>query len=72
MDLAKITDWRGNTYNTFITDIDFVFFGITTLKNSAESGLRNASKYGSEDTQTNVHLQELIEQERTDRQAGGN
>lgn len=68
MDLAKITDWRGNTYNTFITDIDFAFFGITTLKNSAESGLRNASKYGSEDTQTNVHLQELIEQERTDRQ----
>lgn len=68
MDLAKITDWRGNAYNTFITDIDFVFFGITTLKNSAESGLRNASKYGSEDTQTNVHLQELIEQERTDRQ----
>lgn len=68
MDLAKITDWRGNTYNTFIPDIDFVFFGITTLKNSAESGLRNASKYGSEDTQTNVHLQELIEQERTDRQ----
>lgn len=68
MDLAKITDWRGNTYNTFITDIDFVFFGITTLKNSAESGLRNASKYGSEDTQTNVHLQELIEQERTERQ----
>ena len=68
MDLAKITDWRGNTYNTFVTDIDFVFFGITTLKNSAESGLRNASKYGSEDTQTNVHLQELIKQERTDRQ----
>lgn len=68
MDLAKITDWRGNTYNTFVTDIDFVFFGITTLKNSAESGLRNASKYGSEDTQTNAHLQELIRQERTDRQ----
>lgn len=68
MDLAKITDWRGNTYNTFVTDIDFVFFGITTLKNSAESGLRNASKYGSENTQTNVHLQELIKQERTDRQ----
>ena len=68
MDLAKITDWRGNTYNTFVTDIDFVFFGITTLKNSAESGLRNASKYGSENTQTNVHLKELIKQERTDRQ----
>lgn len=68
MDLAKITDWRGNTYNTFVTDIGFVFFGITTLKNSAESGLRNASKYGSEDTQTNVHFQELIKQERTDRQ----
>lgn len=67
MDLAKITDWRGNTYNTFVTDIGFVFFGITTLKNSAESGLRNAAKYGSEDTRTNVHLQELIEQERTDR-----
>lgn len=68
MDLAKITDWRGNSYHTFVTDVNFVFFGITTLKNSAESGMRNASKYGSEDTQTNVHLQELIEQERTDRQ----
>lgn len=68
MDLAKITDWRGNIYHTFVTDVNFVFFGITTLKNSAESGLRNASKYGSEDTQTNLHLQELIEQERTDRQ----
>ena len=68
MDLAKITDWRGNSYHTFVTDVNFVFFGITTLKNSAESGLRNASKYGSEDTQTNLHLQELIEQERTDRQ----
>lgn len=67
MDLAKITDWRGNSYHTFVTDVNFVFFGITTLKNSAESGLRNAAKYGSEDTQTNVHLQELIEQERTDR-----
>ena len=67
MDLAKITDWRGNIYHTFVTDVNFVFFGITTLKNSAESGLRNAAKYGSEDTQTNVHLQELIEQERTDR-----
>ena len=68
MDLAKITDWSGNIYHTFVTDVNFVFFGITTLKNSAESGLRNASKYGSEDTQTNLHLQELIEQERTDRQ----
>lgn len=68
MDLAKITDWRGNTYNTFVTDINFVFFGITTLKNSAESGLRNASTYGNSDAQTKIYLQDLINQERSERQ----
>ena len=45
MDMAKITDWAGNTYNTFLTDVDFVFFGFTTMKNSATSGLRLASQY---------------------------
>ena len=68
MDLAKITDWRGNTYNTFVTDVNFVFFGITTLKNSAESGLRNASTYGNSDAQTKIYLQDLINQERSERQ----
>ena len=61
------TDWKGNIYNTFLTDVNFVFFGITTMKNSAESGLRNAAKYSNENVGTNVHLQELIEQERSDR-----
>lgn len=67
MDLAVLTDWKGNIYNTFLTDVNFVFFGITTMKNSAESGLRNAAKYSNENVGTNVHLQELIEQERSDR-----
>lgn len=67
MDLAKITDWRGNIFHTFLTDINFVFFGITTLKNSAEAGLRNTATYGNSNTQTNVYLQSLIEQERSDR-----
>lgn len=68
MDLAKITDWKGNTYNTFLTDINFVFFGITTLKNSAESTLRNSSMYVSQETQAVIAARKLIEREKANRE----
>ncbi len=68
MDLAVLTDWRGNVYNTFLTDIDFVFLGITTMKNSAESGLRNQSAYNNEQAGTNVYFKELVEKEKTARE----
>ncbi|MCD8383287.1 MAG: hypothetical protein LUC30_10345 [Clostridiales bacterium] len=50
MDLCTVTDWKGNSYQSVITDVNFVFFGLTTLRNSAESGLRNASEYNSAGT----------------------
>ena len=68
MDMAKITDWAGNTYNTFLTDVDFVFFGFTTMKNSATSGLRLASQYRSPAQGAIIKAIELVKKEKTDRE----
>lgn len=68
MDLAEITDWRGNTYRTFITDIDFTFLGFTSIKNSAADGIRNAGKYSSNQTDTLIQAQQMVEEERTARE----
>lgn len=68
MDLAEITDWRGNTYRTFITDIDFAFLGFTSVKNSAADGIRNAGKYLSNQTDTLIQAQQMVEEERTARE----
>lgn len=46
-DLAYIIDRKGNLYQTVLTDIDFAFFGITQLSCSADSPIRNSSKYAS-------------------------
>ena len=46
-DLAYIIDRKGNVYQTVLTDIDFAFFGITQLSCSADSPIRNSSKYAS-------------------------
>lgn len=46
-DLALIVDRKNNTYQTIITDVDFTVLGWTTLSNSAESAMRNSSKYYS-------------------------
>ena len=68
MDLAKITDLNGNVYNTFITDVNFVFFGQTTIKNSAESGIRAASSYQSPDQKAIIEAGKIVENEKTERQ----
>lgn len=68
MDVALITDRKGNMYASFITDIDFKFFGFTTLKNSAEPTLRNSAKTYSEATNTLVKARKLITEERTARE----
>lgn len=67
MDLAKITDLNGNVYNTFITDINFVFFGQTTIKNSAESGIRTASSYQSLYQKAIIETRKIVENEKTER-----
>ncbi len=68
MDVALILDRKGNMYVSFVTDINFQFFGFTTLKNSAEPTLRNSAKSYSEATKTLVKAKELIKAERTARE----
>lgn len=68
MDVALISDRKGNMYASFITDIDFKFFGFTTLKNSAEPTLRNSAKTYSDATKTLVAARKLIKNERTARE----
>ena len=68
MDLAMVLDRKGNSYITFITDVNFQFFGFTTLKNSAEPALRNSAKTYSEATKTFAKARKLITEERTARE----
>lgn len=68
MDMAKITDWKGNEYNTFLTDVNFNFFGFTTVKNSAESGLRLASQYSNGETRADIKAADLVSRERSARE----
>lgn len=68
MDPALIIDRKGNVYTSFVTDIDFQFFGFTTLSNSAEPTIRNSAKAYSQATQTLVTARKLIKNERTARE----
>lgn len=68
MDIALIIDRKGNMYASFVTDINFQFFGFTTIKNSAEPTLRNSAKAYSEATKTLAKARELIKNERTARE----
>lgn len=68
MDIAVISDRKGNMYASFMTDITFQFFGFTTLKNSAEPALRNSAKTYSDATKTLVKARELVKNERTARE----
>ena len=47
-DFAIITDPKSRAYVSVITDVNFTFRGYTTLKCSADSPIRNSSKYSSE------------------------
>lgn len=69
MDVVYIVDRKGNQYKTVITDVDFTFFGATTLKNSAESALRNESYYVSGNTKTLISAQKAVQRETTARES---
>lgn len=60
MDCAYLEDAKGNEYETVITDINFIYGGFTTLKCSADSPIRNSSKYSSAATQAEQAAKELI------------
>lgn len=68
MDAALIFDRKNNFYISFLTDINFQFFGFTTLKNSAEPTLRNSAKTYSESVKTLIKAKNLINKERTARE----
>lgn len=67
-DKIKITDWRGKSFYSVLTDVNFVFFGYTTLKNSAESPMRNQSNYTSSEQKALIQGKELVECEKTNRE----
>lgn len=68
MDSVLITDRKNNLYQSIITDVNFTFCGLTTIKNSSESAVRNSSKYVSETIKTYIAARQLVTKERTERQ----
>lgn len=68
MDKIKVTDWKGKSFYSVLTDINFVFFGYTTLENSAESPMRNQSNYTSSEQKALIQGKELVEREKTNRE----
>lgn len=68
MDKIKVTDWRGKSFYSVLTDVNFVFFGYTTLQNSAESPMRNQSNYTSSEQKALIQGKELAEREKTNRE----
>lgn len=67
-DHVFVVDRLGKIYNSIVTDIDFAFYGSTTLKNSAESATRNSSSYSSATTQAVQATEKLVAKERTARE----
>lgn len=47
-DLCTVVDRKGNEYQSIITDMSFAWYGITTIKCTADSPLRNSSRYYSQ------------------------
>ena len=68
MDPVIIVDRNGNIYNSFITDIDFTFLGMTTLKNSAEPALRNGRSYSSAPVEVLRKAKQMVAYEKTERE----
>lgn len=69
MDKIKVTDWKGKSFYSVLTDVNFVFFGYTTLQNSAESPMRNQSNYTSSEQKALIQGKELVEREKTNRES---
>lgn len=66
MDLAVILDRKNNAYRTVLTDVDFTYFGFTTLKCSADSPIRNSSTYAGSTTKAIVEARRNTEQQLND------
>lgn len=66
MDLAILIDRKGNVYKTVLTDVDFQYYGFTTLKCSADSPIRNSSKYYGNEVKAIVLARQITEKEISD------
>lgn len=53
-DVCFVVDRKQNTYQAIVTDVNFTFFGFTTLQCQADNPIRNSSKYNSQLTQAIV------------------
>lgn len=53
-DVCFVIDRKQNVYQSIVTDVNFTFFGFTTLQCQADSPIRNSSKYNSQLTQAIV------------------
>ena len=67
MDFVAVKDRRGRLYQSFITDVTFVFLGSTTVKNSAESAISANATYAG-NINTEVQLRRLVSDEKTARE----
>ncbi len=68
-DGARITDRKGNHAYTVITDVDFTWASYTVLANSAEAPLRNAAKYTPPEATTLQRAAQMVQAEKTAREA---
>ena len=68
MDPVYVKDRKGNLYASVITDVGFTFFGMTTLRNNAESGIRAGSQYVTPTSKAIQIARKLVAQESTARQ----
>ena len=50
-DICYVSDRKGNVYQSVVTDVEFTYWGYTSIKCSADNPLRNSSKYTSGKTQ---------------------
>lgn len=68
MDIAYVVDWKQNVYQTVLTDVDFTYYGFTTLKCAADSPIRNSSKYYGNEVKAIVAARKMVQDEKTDRE----
>lgn len=68
MDPVYVKDRKGNLYTSVITDVGFTFFGMTTVRNNAESGIRAGSQYVSPTSKAIQIARKLVAQETTARE----
>lgn len=62
-DLALVIDRKQNVYRTVLTDVNFVYYGFTSLKCSADSPVRNSSKYYGNEVKAIVEARQNTEKQ---------